>query len=736
MGTIAVFRDPTNLQDVQRYEHIGPYIEFLQAHWPDGFEGGHVSTLNWMKLEVVEYDTPLTESDLVTISLFPGDATTWIMVGMAVIAALSVAVMYMNMPVVTTPTSPAYTTPGMPSADSVYTFSGSANTARIGQVIPVAYGRNLISPDLAMAPYSYFEGNNQYLVHLECLGQGTSIIHDMKIAGSEVNSLGSDVISCLAYPPSAHQQQFGIIQNSTGRYENVYTSPSVSDQELYAGKGGAFNTTANLGTWFWNKWTYPWFDLSTPAPEYAAAIVAGRPVWMIVHDGVNEGSWRVGFMFHAGSTRLKAEVMRYTRGHLLLTGPWWRGGGPANITLTYLDPAISTEPEGGGEIGPFRATPVGVETSDLQYDLVWPNGCYSVASSGGIASWNVSVTFTVEPIDDNDNVIGTGQQYSYSETFASNTPQRRTIYHTIPRGQYRVSARRTSTLSDRASDQSICHWTGLKSILGNTAGGPVYGDVTLISVKIKATEGLASNAHQSLTVDCTRTKDGSDLLTPTAAFADILTNQNYGARRPLSELDTATLAAYASAWSGKTFDAVFDQQTTVWDALKLSLQMQSAIPMTTGSLVSLVADQQRSCANAALTEAQIKSVVLSYHFAEIADFDGVEGEYKNPDDNAAEYITEPFDAVNPDRITLWGCKDTATATAYVKRYWKQMQYRRRTLTIELEGEGNVLQVGDTVDITYAPLELNALRCVVNSCRASDEFSTTLEATVYQPEVFA
>lgn len=741
MGTVVVFYDPTNLKSYQGYAHSGPYIDFLLEHFPNGFVGGHFSSINLDRLPVEDYDRVVGDDDLVTLSLFPGNPGVYaIAAAVAAIAAMVYAVMMMNSISMPKPLAPAYTSGSLPTADSVYTFSGQANTARIGQTIPVAYGRNLIAPDQAMAPYSYFEGNNQYLIQLMCLGQGTYIVHGVKVAGSNAGSLGEDVVSYYVYPAMSneepsHWRTFGNIQTATGRFENVYTSPSVADQELYAPQGGAFHTTAWIGRWTYRGDVHEWFDLSIPAQEYAQAIQSGRPVWMVVHDGPNAGTWAVSFLFHSGSN-LKEESLRYIRGYVW---PAWTDGTPqsASITLTYIPPWVTEAEEGGGLIGPFRATPVGVTTNFLQYDLVFPSGCFSASSTGGLSYWTVSVTFIAEPIDDAGNVIGDAIAYPFLETMATNTPQRRTVHHgPVPDAQYRVSARRTTNLSDRASDQSICHWTGLKSILGNTAGGPVYGDVTLISVKIKATEGLASNAHQSLLVDCSRTKDGGALDTPTKAFKDILTNQVYGARRPLSELDTDTLSTLAASWSGQKFRAVFDNQTTIWDALKLSVQMQSAIPITTGSVVSIVADEAVVNSNSVLTDAQIKSAIMSYRFSELADYDGVEGEYKNPADNAAEYVIEPFDSVNPDKIVLWGCKDSVTATTFVKRYWKQMKYRRRTLSLELEGDGHSIQLGDAVDVTYTPLELDALCCIVQSIKVSDEFSTTVELTVYQPEVFS
>lgn len=54
-----------------------------------------------------------------------------------------------------------------------YSLQGQGNVARLGQPIPLAYGRNRLIPDLAADPYADFpSGNDQVLYQLYCLGHG------------------------------------------------------------------------------------------------------------------------------------------------------------------------------------------------------------------------------------------------------------------------------------------------------------------------------------------------------------------------------------------------------------------------------------------------------------------------------------------------------------------------------------------------------------------------------------
>lgn len=55
-------------------------------------------------------------------------------------------------------------------ADSVYSISGARNQMRQYEPLPLLFGRIRITPDLLSAPYSWYEGNDQYLGMVLCTG--------------------------------------------------------------------------------------------------------------------------------------------------------------------------------------------------------------------------------------------------------------------------------------------------------------------------------------------------------------------------------------------------------------------------------------------------------------------------------------------------------------------------------------------------------------------------------------
>lgn len=89
---------------------------------------------------------------------------------------------------------PAQTASGLGSfkssteASPTYSISAQGNAARIGEAIPVQYGRVLCYPDFAAAPYVEYSGNEQYLYELFCIGLGEYDISQIRIEDTNINS--------------------------------------------------------------------------------------------------------------------------------------------------------------------------------------------------------------------------------------------------------------------------------------------------------------------------------------------------------------------------------------------------------------------------------------------------------------------------------------------------------------------------------------------------------------------
>ena len=69
----------------------------------------------------------------------------------------------------------------MAAPSPTYSLAAQGNSARLGQPIPVQYGRHKAWPDFAASPYTEYAGGEQYLYQLLMLGQGDHEFEEMGI---------------------------------------------------------------------------------------------------------------------------------------------------------------------------------------------------------------------------------------------------------------------------------------------------------------------------------------------------------------------------------------------------------------------------------------------------------------------------------------------------------------------------------------------------------------------------
>ena len=69
-----------------------------------------------------------------------------------------------------------------------YSLSAQGNQARLGEPIPVLYGRHIIYPDFGATPYSEFIDNEQYLYQLHVIGHGEYDVEQIRIEDTPITS--------------------------------------------------------------------------------------------------------------------------------------------------------------------------------------------------------------------------------------------------------------------------------------------------------------------------------------------------------------------------------------------------------------------------------------------------------------------------------------------------------------------------------------------------------------------
>ena len=584
-----------------------------------------------------------------------------------------------------------------PSPSQVYGIARPTNAARLGQPIPVVYGTVITLPDFAAQPYVEFVNNDQFFKAILCVGQGEHDVLELLLGDSSAAGLGSDVATWRVWQPSDHASTFGTIQSVTGVRENCVTSSNVADQELLAP-----NVDAPLvpSTWYWFASSV--VTSTTPQPGYIDlshattldAKLALLPSNPALGTQVNTSYGQNGSVW----TFVTYTAAAYDRN--------------VPVTAYSLVPPPNTGAGVAAWIGPFDTCKPGQVGTTIELDFVFPGGLYTMDGGGNLLTWTITVQVETTPINDAGTVIGAPVVTVQTFTAANNTPQRYTRSWAVAAGRYRVRCARQTNSDGKANTIDACTWSGLKFVLvAPPAGTKVYGNVTLIAMTLKATNGVSSSAANSIRFRVTRRLAPLGTGTPVATvnpadvFVDVVCAA-YGGNRPrnVDELDLDELAASRTLWAGAPgFNAVFDQPSTVWEALSLSVQTVNAAPLPVGSRMTLIHDGPQAVPSQIFMDGNIatSSLTVTETFDQEGTPAGVRIEYRDPRTFTEAALLQPIDAPDYTTVSLFGCTDQTVAQQHATLVLNKRRLQRTQLQFTTELEGLSCLPGDRIGVQSA-----------------------------------
>lgn len=159
-----------------------------------------------------EWHLPLPDKSNIIITPTIGSTAVFILVA---VIAIAIA-LYFFLPSMSPPSDQEA------EADSAKTLRGQKNQKKLGASIEKHYGRVRIWPSYMASPYTQFEGNDQYLYALFCLGLGKYNVHNIKIGDTPISNF--DEVQYIIYQPDEKVTLFPTY---------VYTSSDVSGIELF-----------------------------------------------------------------------------------------------------------------------------------------------------------------------------------------------------------------------------------------------------------------------------------------------------------------------------------------------------------------------------------------------------------------------------------------------------------------------------------------------------------------------
>lgn len=717
MSTIKIYFNPLDAGSCVKYSVDSgvQLIDFLQEHYPVGFNGVLKVFVNQNELQLENLDYTVGEEDTVIMLVMPGAAAAaaaWSYIAPYLVQALVSLAIGLIVGLIFRPSRPD----GFDSSEEspVYSINASRNRARVNEPVAVHYGSVSWPPDFASAPYIYYDGatNDMFVDELLCIGQGYYSIDDIFIGDTPASTLEVGALQYWIFSPDDHGRVFGNIEstiwdsvkdgpNPFPFIENMFTSPEVENWE--------FNKDVD---------EVPTGPIAISGAAVAA--VGANPGYISGVDSsldINPGS-------EITLSGTVSNNITFSVGSVVVD--------PDNAALMTIfevpfpSPLIQDEPALSGTYtldaivdnmvaGPFRAQKIGQTINQIDCDILFPQGLMTVEGDGDQRYREITMEFTYQQINETTGAA-IGAPIVQTKMYRAKTRSAlRDTYSSGPltEGSYEVTVKRLTDFAGRGLSPETTVWSGLKGRVVHDLAQDAYGPVTLMAVRMKATNGLGQAARARVRVTATRVLEGGavESTNPITVIKDIFTNTDYGMGRQLTEANTAELDILETAWgaaNGPKFNGSFDQRGTGWDAMQNVVSMAGARVIQHASLVTVVPDQVQPVRSAMFASANIAkdSLEIGYTFDTEGNFEGVRVEYRDPFTYDPKYVFYPTNLTeeqkhNTETFILFGCTDPVYAQQYAAYMWNVRSLRRKTVKFKTELEGLIPRFGDRIGVAHA-----------------------------------
>jgi hypothetical protein len=749
MSLVRLFFNPLDYKSCEEHQ-VEPgtqIIEWLQDYYPDGFDGYLRVFAGTDEIDVDDLDYVIKDDQQITMLIMPSDGG--VITGYLIQAAIAFAIGYVINLIF------APDTPGQPRADeesSVYSLSPTRNAARLGEPVEVVYGRVSYPPSFASVPYTFNveESNDQFVDEILCLGQGYFDIEKIYFGEAPDASIEQGAVQYWKFGPDDHNSTAGTIESSIWNelqdtespfrfYENVYTSTEVSGFEFRnerttsAGAAGPFNGSAfaeatnasgrlvpghiaNIDTTLLNP-------LPGADPDFNQRFFAVGDKITLTGTASNNITFIIQSVVQDDvNPDIVTIYQRWDDAEKISNEDPLPGGAQYEANST-VDSDIA---------GPYRCQKEGKPITEVICDFEFPQGLFHRdGTDGTMKDSGTTMKIIVQEIDIAGTPIGVPIEVSHEFRAKTQHPYRGQISSgPLTPGLYEVSATKTSAYKDWRTTENV-KLTGVKGIVQlDTTVGATYGPVTLLCVRMKATNGLAEAARGRIRVIAKRVLDPLDLTirsdNPATAIKDVYTNTVYGLGRPLSEMDTDTIDAIEADWQvdgyGPRCNGAFDQRDTGYHAMQVIASMTGSKIVNDAGFVTLVQEKKQQVRKALFNSANAvrDSFELIYNFDTQGEFDGIEVEWRDPDTFVAQYSYYPEtpQPVTPDTMVLWGVTSETYAEEMARYFYNVKDKRRKLSRMDVELDGWLVKFGDRYGLSIPMVNTSESGVVVEVINAT------------------
>ena len=371
----------------------------------------------------------------------------------------------------------------------------------------------------------------------------------------------------------------------------------------------------------------------------------------------------------------------------------------------------------GSAAGPFTLNPGTTTVSKISMDIALPRGLNFINDNGGLDTRSVTFAFYAQLIDDAGNNLAS--QFTLGTetiTAATSTAIRRTFKYDVTPGRYKITATRIGAKSADSRTSNDVVWASARGYAANPSN---YGDVTLLALKLKATNTISSQSSRKVNVLATRAleipslnanSDGYDWSVRTTtqsiawAIADMC-RAAYGAGVTEARFDVGQLVALDAIWTarGDKLNCVFDSTQTFWEALSMACRAGRCRPYIQGGVIHFVRDALQTLPTAMFTNRNIvkNTFKITYIMPSEDTSDCIDVEYFDETIWKPRVVRAVLDAGTsnrPAKIKAFGVTNREQAYREGMYAAAGNRYRRKEISFETELEGHIPALGDLIGI--------------------------------------
>lgn len=694
------------------------FIDWLTENYPDGFDCPRRVYKNNVELSVADYDTAMTDDDQFSIIPRVEDPVTTVAVAVGVGIGVLVARSAGGSGTVEGPDGGYLDSPGTPTSASMpnrsiaYNIRSKGNLARPGETIPAVYGEFRLYPDLAAKSYVSTINGVAFLMELFCVGQGTVDVTDTKRGDKPIingtNSHYTDAIINVVQPFGS-LSNFEVGNNTISSINNQLIGPRYIGEVRgygYVKSPGVFNQSIEITAF--NNVSSTDYDLAHTQTELTDLTLMPAGVDVRVMYATSEydtfNTW-----FTDGFSSLTTNKITFSA--FAFTAPFGdnrrffriqalQSSTPSNVTFEQTFDLTS-------------ATYEDIDTVSLTFDFI-------VASDRGVfdhAEFMIGVKTNVN------------STYQYSTHHIFRSPgSTLTVSKTILVNLYD----RAVAMSDTTDITSITmeinsQYSSYPSYATKTlylasayysnrtqVRNSTFGNVTLVETATKRSD--LSNEESDLKFNLVAKRKLREYnyttgvfgnLIQTSSIADALIDiytAHYGYNGNYTNIDLTSLAALETTWTsrGDTFNGVFDQPVTVWEALTRVARAGRARPVMMGSKLTFVRDASTTSISAMFTPANIVKNTFNktYTYQDDKTTKYINVKYH---DKAFDYkekeLTFNENSQQSKQVFLYGITKYEQAKREFLYLNAVKKYRTQQITFSTELEGLIPMVGDRISVT-------------------------------------